>query len=269
MGNRPIIYNDPSGHTYLCGIGCEAEGEKKQYSLDDTAALYGITFNGWSATNKAKALLGVMRLAKSMMETYNSYQEGVYQSCLENMSSPSSSCSAKSTTEVEVFKAVFGDLKFNVNGTSSAWMCGASANGFSCSAGSGRDIDPRLVVHELGHTFNANYNSLGVTPYAALGSASITTAQGMWVAGLHYVDEVWKWDRNPDFAGYYSNGAPAVYHGSATWDDWNSPGVAVGEEFADMYMNWAFNSFTVDSAGQARFAWMSSNMGQWLNNMVP
>jgi len=265
--NRPTVLADPSGHTYLCGASCEAEDEQQQYSLDDTAALYGVTFNsGWSTTNKAKALLGVMKLAKSMQESYNSYQEGIYQSCLENRSAPTSACSAKSATDVEVYTAVFGNQNFNVNGTGAAWMCGASPTGFFCSSGN-NDINPRLVVHELGHTFNSQYDPLRKSPYAVLGSSttSINTAQGLWVTAFHSVNGEWKWDRS--FNGYASNGAPSVYHGSATWDDWNT----VHEEFADMFMNWAFDSFTVDQAGygQARYAWMSSNMGYWLNNMVP
>ena len=271
MTNRPIVFIDPSGNTYMCGAGCEAEYEKKQYSLDDQAALYGITFGeGWSVTSKAKTLVGVMKLAKSMQEAYNSYQNGVYRSCVNDMSSPKSSCSAKSATDVEVFTAVFGNLNFNVDGKSAAWMCGARSDGFSCSSdGNGRDINPRLAVHELGHTFNSQYNALGISPYSVLSSASIKTSQGTWVAGFHSVNGEWKWDRNPDFAGYSSNGAPGVYHGSATWSDWNATGIGVGEEFADMFMNWAFNSFTADAAGQARNSWMSSNMGYWLNNMVP
>jgi hypothetical protein len=274
VGNQPIIYIDPSGHTYLCGESCEAEDEQTQHSVDNQAALYGITFGpGWSATSKAKTLLGIMTLAKSMKDAYNSFQNDLYHACLDNMDAPGS-CSKKSTTDVEVFTTVFGDMTFKVHGTSAGWMCAANSGGFNCSAASnGGDINPKLAIHELGHTFNSVYDPKGilpyVTPYGVLGSASIYTAQGIWVAGLHTVDKTWKWDRNPGFDGYTSNGVPGVFHGSATWSDWNAPGIAVGEEFADMFMNWAFNSFSRNSAGQARYAWMSSQMGSWLNSMVP
>jgi hypothetical protein len=52
------------------------------------------------------------------------------------------------------------------------------------------------------------------------------------------------------------------------WDDWNSDSVKVGEEFADMFMNWAFDSFADNTGGDARYQWMQSHMSVWLNRMA-
>ena len=37
------------------------------------------------------------------------------------------------------------------------------------------------------------------------------------------------------------------------------------EDFADMFMNYVFNSFANNSAGDARNSWMQDNMGHWLD----
>jgi hypothetical protein len=37
-----------------------------------------------------------------------------------------------------------------------------------------------------------------------------------------------------------------------------------GEEFADMFLNWVFDSFANDPAGAARYNWMDENMADWI-----
>lgn len=37
------------------------------------------------------------------------------------------------------------------------------------------------------------------------------------------------------------------------------------EDFADMYMNYIFNSFASDDAGSARYAWMENHMSAWIS----
>ena len=38
------------------------------------------------------------------------------------------------------------------------------------------------------------------------------------------------------------------------------------EDFADMFLNWAFDSFADDPMGEARYAWMEENMADWIEH---
>jgi hypothetical protein len=40
------------------------------------------------------------------------------------------------------------------------------------------------------------------------------------------------------------------------------------EEFADMFMNWVYDSFAHDIAGQARFDFMTTNMVDWISSAI-
>ena len=41
-------------------------------------------------------------------------------------------------------------------------------------------------------------------------------------------------------------------------------GACCGEDFADMFLNWALNSFANNPAGAARYDWMNANMPRWI-----
>ena len=41
-------------------------------------------------------------------------------------------------------------------------------------------------------------------------------------------------------------------------------GNAPGEDFADMFIGWAFRGFSDDPAGRARHAWMAQHMPEWI-----
>ena len=161
------------------------------------------------------------------------------------------------TNAVGTFTAVFGSLTFTRNSNTEDY-CQGGRSGVTC--GGAAPNDPRLYAHELGHTFNAVIvnNGISSSPYSYLLSAAITGDNGNWVTGSH--NGVFE----RTFRGYQSEKAPFVYHGK-NWDDWNSP----NEDFADMFMNWAFNSFDYSSralgAGAARYAWMETNMSTWIS----
>lgn len=73
--------------------------------------------------------------------------------------------------------------------------------------------------------------------------------------------------------GYRSGEQEDVYHGpkyidsegrELGFDDWNIGNRGRNEDFADMYMNWVYNTFDTSSgaydAGYYRFNWMDNNM---------
>jgi hypothetical protein len=166
------------------------------------------------------------------------------------------------TSAAEAFSTVFGYIAATFSGGGNG--CDASSGtGFVC--GTGTDSDPRLYVHELGHVF-AGRDPTDANPNSTLGNSVIVDALGR---------TVWRGYRAEDgyirtMLGYVSNGAPNVYHGELEWTDWNSSDnyIARNEDFADMYMNWMYNSFSDDSAGNSRYAWISSNMNRWINQIT-
>jgi hypothetical protein len=251
--NNPIRYNDPSGHKPCLDdgyCGNPSDTAYKNKIIKDLQKAYGITFSGkWKQKDKLDALTGVIVVAGALAK-------------LSGLSA------------ADTFTGAFGNLTFGVaTGSGNKWSGQRSANpsGVSFVSGSGR-LDPRMVAHELGHVFNAMYVNGGHpnSPYSVLGGATITDAAGNWITGLAYdpVKEVTKWTRGYDGYPTAPNGLyddPALYHGPVDWGDANS----VGEEYADMFMNWAFNSFAPTSAGAARRNWISGEVQRALSIMLP
>jgi hypothetical protein len=153
------------------------------------------------------------------------------------------------------FRKAHGDIRFSMESTKEDdWSCARTGNGVTCYNALG-SINSRVIAHEFGHVFNANMVNNGLaSPYDVLGDSTIVDANGNWVEGINSA-EIWQ----RTFSGYQSDRAPDVYHG-IRFDDWNS----VGEDFADMYMNYIFNSFSADLAGTARYNWMDTHMEIWL-----
>jgi hypothetical protein len=230
MANNPVKYIDPTGHIYE---GAMYAGEADAISMNKMIELYEIKFSGsWSISQKASAMLGVDKVGMALAKHTN-------------------------TSAVGTFNAVFGSLTFTRNSNTENYCQGG---GYGVTCGGAAPNDPRLYAHELGHTFNAVIvkNGNSSSPYSDLRNAAITDDAGNWVTGSHNV----VFDRT--FRGYRGEKAPFVYHGKE-WDDWNSP----NEDFADMFMYWAFNSFDFSSkargAGAARYTWMETNMSNWIS----
>jgi hypothetical protein len=123
----------------------------------------------------------------------------------------------------------------------------------------------RFGAHELGHTFDSRLGRAGLR---AIQSASIFTSSGTWVTGNHWVNGK-IWERGT--TGYKLLSAPYMYHGPE-WRDWNQiydekgnyTGIGYQEEWADMFLNWSYGSFTPDEAGNARDSWMNSQISGML-----
>gem|GEM_PF-6351733 len=62
--------------------------------------------------------------------------------------------------------------------------------------------------------------------------------------------------------GYYCDSyvGECQYHSKDVDDYWNDP----SEDFADIFMNWVFDSFYPNSAGAALYNWTETNMATWL-----
>ena len=246
--NNPLNYTDPTGHKPNCsgntkGNGAEDHCEpRKNPTKDNVETYYGITFEGaWSDDEVAAVYDALWNISTRFAEI---------------------------TGEIgwQVFKEVFGDMVFSKGGAGADCTGGAG----SVNCGAGADITGQFIAHELGHSFAQTF---GTTPYDDLEGSQIIDDNGVVVGegigpGEYYRTTI----------GYGSNGEPDMYHGEAEWPgDWNSNAgndVALREDYADMFMNWAYDSFdysTVKStnnrnpgAGANRYMWMNNNVSSYL-----
>jgi hypothetical protein len=237
-----LRYTDPSGHEICYEDGyCLQKGSSADDLASNWAAYYGIKIKGdWSTKDKWSILLGAMAIGSAFSDVIGYINPNT------------------------AFQDVFGSLTFTLNSGAKDgnWSCEASAYGFSCDPDASGEIDVRLIAHELGHAFNWIISYAGqVTPYDDLRAASIRDDDGAWVTGIK---DNGVWERG--YSGYKSRGRPDLYHGP---DDWHDAATgSPNEEYADMFMNWVFNSFdysvNVNGAGTARYTWMTANMTEWI-----
>jgi len=252
--NNPVRYVDPTGHITCTDDGyCGSLNSASYWNrvIKDLSFSYGITFSGkWKQEDKLAALTGAVVVAGAL--------------------SKRSGLSSEDT-----FSAVFGELTLSATeGSGNKWECqrSASPSGVSCTSGK-LGLEPRLMAHEFAHVFNAMYANGGHenSPYDVLGDTTITDSAGNWITGMTYdpIEGVNEWTRGYD--GYQQvNGLyddPSLYHGPVDWGTGNAN--SVSEEFADMFLNWAYNSFDSSPAGSARYSWMSGEVSRALSVMLP
>ena len=179
----------------------------------------------------------------------------------------------------EIFREMFGTptLTLKEQGETGTWYCTAGGYGAQCEPLARGRISSELMAHELGHTFNARIaNNLGngldvhgedrteyfrrlqLDPYENLRRSQITAEVGGEVIHVTGRNDQGVFERTDH--GYASLGPPWQQH-SIRWDDnGNTP----NEDFADMFLGWAFDGFSDDEAGTARFEWMEDNMPDWI-----
>ena len=190
-------------------------------------------------------LLGIEQIAKGMINSYDDSVSGC----------PADECDSYS--KESLFRAIYGSVHVeHVNYKCNEGCWGRSRgilNGvneirfYSPSQGK---LDPRLVVHEFGHAFNASvYAAMDrvASPYKDLNrelnvDASFPTRDDAY------------------------NGYAGIAYG---WQQ--SKELTPGEEFADMFVGWAYDTWATDKvgAGTAREAFMSSNMPFWISMALP
>jgi hypothetical protein len=248
--NRPLVFTDPSGKTYLCDEGCEENFGRRQYSLDDMAELYGVSFNpGWNIINKALALVAVYKIAKKLQKEMNSAEEASYRSCLENMSGPMSICSQPAPISAfDAFKETYHYGLDFIWGCSGCTRLGITSGKLAhtimfrafYTSGDTMLKNTNLVIHELGHMFN-NLNSWTAKSGTTYGPA---------------------WSLTTDLAANRDGfGEQFVYQ--------QSDEISQSEIFADMFAHWiqggwATKNGELTTAANARIDWLNQNMPGYL-----
>jgi RHS repeat-associated protein len=259
VNNSPINYIDPSGHTTLCGATCEAEYEQPQYTIDDFAVMLGVTFSGnWSVVNKAIVLVGVYKTGQALQREINSSRDAAYQSCINNMAGPTSTCSpASHVTASQAFRQSFGTstqkpINFQwvnsvceINGATcyadayqypntirvyaQYWSTGFDADGNQIRVQARTPITPQLIVHELGHAFNSRAGGGPVSHVANYDGGSLLVRPDGFVRGYSFGQDV-----------------------------------SGSEIFADMFVGWVFGQWANNALGPVRQEVMTTNMSGWI-----
>ncbi len=260
VGNNPINGTDPTGHSGCSDIpidsparaSCDASG-----NLDE----YGVTLSGWTTSGAVNEIKSeVQQISNKLESAYGSYCSNPYYSSHVN-------CPVLGPSDL--FHTVMGDLtiKYDPNHptgpcdsmTPGAIICGSLAEE---PYGSGTFLGPdplaqglHQITHEFGHQFDRAIQGVGS---GVLGRSTIITPGGDYVSGVTGGNYV----RSPN--GYAHGGnMPGVSH-IIDNNNSNCYGGSPCEDFADMFMNWTWNSFDSGTMGAARYGWMDSYMGSWI-----
>jgi len=257
VGNNPINFTDPSGHTSCSDIPneqakqyCEDQGGVPGFGIDILPAeSYGITLsNGWSDSNKQNVMTEVATIAKKLTEAYSNFCGAYTFIHCETFSSSAS-----------LFSAVLGGIAVTYDPTRENMPCDANTSGqITCGtlAQSGIPLlnigpNPLAILYhqitaEFGHVFNAR---LHFDPSAEEGNS-------IWIKNG---------SRRPQ--GYIGGGIvqPYVHH---TFNDKNIGCGPTCEDYADMFMNYIYSSFSPDDYGDARYAWMNQRVGGWIYTLI-
>jgi hypothetical protein len=212
---------------------------------------YGVTLSGWSDANAAIVMDEVAMAAQRLLDAYEAY-------CGQSMYCPYLGDAAA------LFQAVFGSLSISYS-INHEWTPCDVAHGtiadMTCGALAGYALDNLMkhqITHELGHLFNRAIGGIGVSE---LHDSTITTSLGIFVSGMLNGSYV-RGRGGPEHAGGYAcNHMPCVQH---SWAD--AMGLTADEDYADMFMNWAWDSFapSPDVMVHARYQWMDNRMGAWI-----
>ncbi len=234
--NNPINYSDPTGHDPRPGY----KGNYKEPDALDmlkVAKSYGVKFVGGKSAQRAAIVLAAIEIGHALEPLV----KGV-------------------SSAAQAFSSAMGEVTATFAGDGNGCNAGGG-NGFVC--GTGAASDPRLFTHEFGHTFAQEY---GNRPYFALDDTQLIDQDGNWVFGTHPGGS---YERT--LLGYQGDAPPYMYHGRRNWTDWDSNvnNVARNEDYADMFMNWVYNSFDSSGgllgAGNQRYDWMTVNITETLN----
>jgi len=239
VGNRPINYNDPSGHNAECGLGelgCNAgtytPPPDQRGSLDRVLASFGITTNGDFSRQEKWAILRGARLVgdkfakeRNNGETAADAFVAVYESI--NITKETSPGICDDPTKI----VKSGGCTYNAHDISFWSMSGHGDNG-----GVG-DINRMMknVVHEFGHAFN---NARG-RPASNMSSSYTRSILRPNISSP--LGQRWEWQQSADTGG--------------------------SEIFADMFIAWTYDEWNPDPSAEDAIA--ISNAQDWMDGLVP
>jgi len=242
---NPMKYTDPTGHRE-CGDETDcSDGRYKERPINwrALAARFGVSIDERFGDDEARYItLGVIQAGRAFAAATNAQD-----------------------SESEAFKAVYGSMTFGLcDGATADTTC--SDLGWTkssslilikqfYSSGTYTDYLERsvhLVLHELGHAFNALMEDLIGTTDAPYNQLFLIQANDPTFPNREGNDSL-----NFGFAGPRYN-----------WQQ--SASSSYTEEFPDMFLGWSYSRWEEDGDGltvdgQARADWMNQRMKDWVN----
>ncbi len=248
--NNPVKYRDPTGH-YVCDEDtgdCSTRrwhrfGASADLTRGQLRAFFGLKLTEDAGQRWAAA--DIRNISEAVQQTAAARDYATW-----NGNTPT----ARSVGGL--FQNVMGSVEFNRDadtGRDGAYAFTSNAGQliqvYSNAPAGG--LSPQNATHELGHAFAQH---LGRRPYTDLGNEEIT-----------YVDE------EGQVIHIAGGGGARTFRGMEPYpwiqDDATvaSPDIdPTHEDFADMFLGWAYNHFKADPAGAARYAWMTTNIAEWI-----
>jgi hypothetical protein len=173
----------------------------------------------------------------------------------------------KNMNSAQAFRFVFGEMNY----CSGKCKSGLDLNGYY-----GRTAWPniafntgamtgRLVAHELGHALdqriyaNDGYITQDWRPLKMI-LAGIYSGNNFVTGGSPDNYNRYNGKYAPE-NGYLSDSIPNQYH-SRDVSGWNNP----DDDFADIFQNWAYESFADNPTGSALYNWANTNMELWVSH---
>jgi RHS repeat-associated protein len=247
VGNLPINYYDPMGHDKYQAITMDADVGEPQLP---TTEEYKISVN---PTQYTEFEILVMRSEASIMSDRFKEQCGA-------------ECAG--LTNAQMFVKATGGFVVLRDST----MVGCISNGtIYCSP----NIDfatyksHGLFTHEVGHIFGTLSGSGTVFGFQKNALYDNTVL----LAGVLLVSNGKDYLVRRTAIGYMEDNQPYIQHFlnddfSAYETEAKRKEAAATEEYADMFMNWVFNSFSSNSAGAVRYNFMNERMPNWIKTAV-
>lgn len=240
--NRPVNFNDPSGHNAECGLGelgCKAGKYTPPLldpsgSLDRVLASYGITTSGnfsrqekWAILRGARAVGDKFAEERGNGETAADAFNAVYDPITIN--------------GVDSFDYTYTDQNGNVITETKNAGCKTEGNIITCA----NLVNPSgyfqtsviNIVHELGHVFD---------PVTVQGTGSSSLPQ--------------------DFL----TDATTILHDNSTFQWRINTSGSQNEEFANFFVAWVYDVWGPDAdtlysnVGTTPRNWMATNMSEWI-----
>jgi RHS repeat-associated protein len=240
VDNNPVRYTDPDGHRECEGGQANDCGFMPPKTVTRARSLlkpYGVSLEGdWRLGDAYAAYVGVDYVASAL--------------------SPYTGVGGESS-----FKQVFGPMLFITDMNLGKWFARTSNGLIRFSPG---NVTPRLTAHELGHAFEKHIWAQNGGTYANTNNpVQVLATEGIYDANENFVTG--KGNRNnglyAPINGYWSDN----YQDEWQWHPRNMEGGNNNfEDWADIFLNWAFNSFVPNPAGTALYNWVDIHMNEWV-----
>ena len=249
--NNPICHIDPSGHVACADVDSAGRCIRE---MSPRAPRPWVRFIGeWPAEDRAVVIAGVQVVGQALARVIREENRMLYRS--------GDLSALPRVTARGAFLRVYGDIAFRQveAGTVNGWAwTRVEEMGEIWVDAVGTEAYRRWgtwnTVHELGHAFAQR---AGRQPYGDLQAARISyineRGEEVIVAGGGWPG-----------LGYQRTDNGYVLTNGQRWPWQQSAVQTANEDFADMFLGWAYNHFADDPAGAARYQWMAANMPHWI-----